>query len=165
MVTGPPMNRFCGFCAATEPVSASSIIAVTMRRRFIKHLAWGQTPNPWHIAGGGSDREKRTDSGSDPRTGTISGWRRHSADVQTAVGAFGAPDYMTDNRLLDGRVIKDRILDAVAVRVSAAVATHPVGRLVSIIIGDNKEAAVYVRAQANAAKRVGLRFEDARWPS
>ena len=72
---------------------------------------------------------------------------------------------MTDNRLLDGRVIKDRILDAVAVRVSAAAATHRVGHLVSIIIGDNKEAAVYVRAQANAAKRVGLRFEDARWPS
>jgi methylenetetrahydrofolate dehydrogenase (NADP+)/methenyltetrahydrofolate cyclohydrolase len=46
-----------------------------------------------------------------------------------------------------------------------AAANHPVGRLVSIIIGDNKEAAVYVRAQANAAREVGFRFDDARWPS
>jgi methylenetetrahydrofolate dehydrogenase (NADP+)/methenyltetrahydrofolate cyclohydrolase len=40
-----------------------------------------------------------------------------------------------------------------------------VGRLVSIIVGDNKEAAVYVRAQAAAAAKVGLRFDDTRWPA
>ena len=71
----------------------------------------------------------------------------------------------TDNRLLNGRAIRDRILNDVAVRVRAAAASHRVGRLVSIIIGDNKEAAVYVRAQAGAAAKVGFRFEDARWPS
>ena len=53
------------------------------------------------------------------------------------VRSFGAPDYMTDNRLLDGRVIRDRILDAVAVRVAAAAANHPVGRLVSILQGSS----------------------------
>jgi methylenetetrahydrofolate dehydrogenase (NADP+)/methenyltetrahydrofolate cyclohydrolase len=70
-----------------------------------------------------------------------------------------------DHRLLDGRTIRDRILADVAARVGAAGGTHPVGRIVSIIIGENKEAAVYVRAQANAAAKVGFRFEDSRWPS
>jgi methylenetetrahydrofolate dehydrogenase (NADP+)/methenyltetrahydrofolate cyclohydrolase len=70
-----------------------------------------------------------------------------------------------DHRLLDGRAIRNRILEEVAVRVRAATAAHPVGRLVSVIIGENKEAAVYVRAQASAAAKVGFRFEDARWPS
>jgi methylenetetrahydrofolate dehydrogenase (NADP+)/methenyltetrahydrofolate cyclohydrolase len=53
----------------------------------------------------------------------------------------------------------------VTARVRAASDTHRVGSIVSIIVGDNKEAAVYVRAQANAATRVGFRFEDTRWPS
>ena len=70
-----------------------------------------------------------------------------------------------DTRLLNGRAIRDRILTAVAARVSAAAATHTVGRIVSIIIGENKEASVYVRAQANAAAKVGFRFEDSRWSS
>jgi methylenetetrahydrofolate dehydrogenase (NADP+)/methenyltetrahydrofolate cyclohydrolase len=48
--------------------------------------------------------------------------------------------------------------------VHAAAAAHQIGRLISINIGEQKEAAVYVRAQANAARKVGLRFEDARWP-
>ena len=70
---------------------------------------------------------------------------------------------MADPRLLDGRPIRDRILDDVAVRVRAAAATHKIGRLISITIGEQKAAAVYVRAQAKAALKVGLRFEDARW--
>ena len=71
----------------------------------------------------------------------------------------------TDNRLLNGRAIRDRILEEVAARVRAAAATHQIGRLISITIGEQKEAAVYVRAQANAATKVGLRFEDAQWPT
>jgi methylenetetrahydrofolate dehydrogenase (NADP+) / methenyltetrahydrofolate cyclohydrolase len=71
---------------------------------------------------------------------------------------------MTDNRLLNGRPIRDRILNDVAARVRAAAATHHIGRLISITIGEQKAAAVYVRAQTNAALKVGLRFEDARWP-
>ena len=70
-----------------------------------------------------------------------------------------------DNRLLDGRLVRDRILSDVAERVRQAQATHALGRLVSVSIGEHKEVAVYVRGQANAATRVGLRFEDQTWPS
>lgn len=72
---------------------------------------------------------------------------------------------MKDNRLLDGRVVRDRILDAVAQRVAAASARHKIGRLLSVSIGENKAAAVYVRGQASAAKRVGIRFDEQIWPS
>jgi len=70
-----------------------------------------------------------------------------------------------DNRLLDGRAIRDRILAEVAERVRQAAATHPIGRLVSISLGEQKAAAVYVRGQASAARKVGFRFEDQTWPS
>ena len=72
---------------------------------------------------------------------------------------------MKDHRLLDGRAVRDRILADVAERVRRASASHPVGRLVSVSIGEHKAAAVYVRGQANAAKKVGLRFEDQTWPA
>jgi len=70
-----------------------------------------------------------------------------------------------DHRLLDGRAIRDRILDEVAARVRQAAATHAIGRLVSISVGEHKEATVYARSQAVAAKRVGLRFEHQTWPT
>ena len=70
-----------------------------------------------------------------------------------------------DNRLLDGRAVRDRILGEVAERVRAAEKSHAIGRLVSISVGELKAAAVYVRGQANAATKVGLRFEDQVWPS
>lgn len=72
---------------------------------------------------------------------------------------------MRDHRLLDGRTVRDRILDDVAERVRGAAAAQAIGRLVSISIGEHKEVAVYVRGQAHAAKRVGLRFENQTWPS
>ena len=72
---------------------------------------------------------------------------------------------MNDNRLLDGRAVRDRILDEVAERVRRAAATHTIGRLVAISIGEHKEVAVYVRGQANAARKVGFRFEAETWPS
>jgi methylenetetrahydrofolate dehydrogenase (NADP+)/methenyltetrahydrofolate cyclohydrolase len=65
---------------------------------------------------------------------------------------------------LDGRAVRDRILAEVAERVRDAAATHAIGRLVSISIGEHKEAGVYVRGQASAAKKVGLRFDDQTWP-
>jgi methylenetetrahydrofolate dehydrogenase (NADP+)/methenyltetrahydrofolate cyclohydrolase len=71
---------------------------------------------------------------------------------------------MKDHRLLDGRAVRDRILDEVAARVREAAARHPIGRLVSVSIGEQKAAAVYVRGQTTAAKRVGLRFEEQIWP-
>ena len=69
-----------------------------------------------------------------------------------------------DHRLLDGRVVRERILDDVAERVRRASATHAIGRLVSVSIGAHKAAAVYVRGQTNAAKKVGLQFEEQVWP-
>jgi len=69
-----------------------------------------------------------------------------------------------DNRLLDGRAVRDRILSEVAERVRAAASKHTIGRLVSISVGEHKEAAVYERGQASAAKKVGLRFESETWP-
>jgi methylenetetrahydrofolate dehydrogenase (NADP+)/methenyltetrahydrofolate cyclohydrolase len=70
-----------------------------------------------------------------------------------------------DHRLLDGRAVRDRILADVAERVRQAEATHAIGRLVSVSIGEHKAATVYVRGQATAAKRVGLRFEEQIWAS
>ena len=70
-----------------------------------------------------------------------------------------------DHRLIDGRAVRDRILDQVAERVRAGSARHALGRLVSISIGEHKEVSVYVRGQASAAKKVGIPFEDQTWPS
>jgi methylenetetrahydrofolate dehydrogenase (NADP+)/methenyltetrahydrofolate cyclohydrolase len=62
---------------------------------------------------------------------------------------------MKDHRLLDGRAVRDRILDKVAERVRHASMSHSIGRLVSVSIG----------AQTTAAVKVGLRFEDQTWPA
>ena len=72
---------------------------------------------------------------------------------------------MKDNRLLDGKTVRDRILMDVAERVRHASATHRVGKLVSISIGEHRAVEVYVRGQASAARKVGLEFEDQTWPS
>jgi methylenetetrahydrofolate dehydrogenase (NADP+)/methenyltetrahydrofolate cyclohydrolase len=72
---------------------------------------------------------------------------------------------MKDNRLLDGRAVRDRMLGSIAERVTAAKATRPIGRIVSVSIGENKPAAVYVRGQASAARKVGLTFDAQTWPS
>src|SRR5262245_18097384 len=72
---------------------------------------------------------------------------------------------MKDNRLLDGRAVRDKILASVAERVAHAATTHAIGRLVSISVGEHKEVAVYVRGQASAATKVGLRFEEQIWPA
>ncbi len=78
---------------------------------------------------------------------------------------FSVNTIVKDHRLLDGRSLRDRILDDVAERVRHAATMNELGRLVSISIGEHKEAGVYVRGQANAAARVGLRFEHQTWPS
>ena len=72
---------------------------------------------------------------------------------------------LKDHRLLDGRAVRDRILADVAERVREAAAKHKIGRLVSISVGEHKEAAVYVRGQASAARKVGIPFEDQTWPA
>ncbi|HPE60960.1 MAG TPA: bifunctional 5,10-methylenetetrahydrofolate dehydrogenase/5,10-methenyltetrahydrofolate cyclohydrolase [Thiolinea sp.] len=72
---------------------------------------------------------------------------------------------MQDHRLIDGRAVQARILAEVAAQVAEAAATRPVGRLMSISIGDVPEVAVYVRNQQRAAERVGIPFEQANWPA
>ena len=72
---------------------------------------------------------------------------------------------MIDNRLLSGRPVRDRILAGVLERVNLAKAVRPLGRIISVSIGENKAAAVYVRGQASAARKVGIRFDEQVWPS
>src|SRR5437870_9642644 len=85
--------------------------------------------------------------------------------IQCFLYIFVNADLTRDHRLLDGRALRDRILDEVAQRVRQAAATHTIGRLVSISVGEHKEAGVYVRGQATAATRIGLRFAHETWPS
>ncbi|MEM7300643.1 MAG: bifunctional 5,10-methylenetetrahydrofolate dehydrogenase/5,10-methenyltetrahydrofolate cyclohydrolase [Pseudomonadota bacterium] len=72
---------------------------------------------------------------------------------------------MKDNRLLDGRAVQARILDEVSAYTAEASARQPLGRLVSISIGDIPEVAVYIRNQARAAERAGLPFAQEFWPA
>jgi methylenetetrahydrofolate dehydrogenase (NADP+)/methenyltetrahydrofolate cyclohydrolase len=72
---------------------------------------------------------------------------------------------MIDPRLVNGRAVRDRILRDISERVAAAQAIRPIGRIISVSIGENKAAVVYVRGQAGAAKKVGLTFEEQTWPS
>jgi len=71
---------------------------------------------------------------------------------------------VTDNRLIDGKAVQTRILDQVRVGVAEHAKTRPVGKLVSISIGDNPEVAVYIRGQARAAAKVNIPFEEIFWP-
>lgn len=65
-----------------------------------------------------------------------------------------------DNRLIDGLSVKKRII----ADVKAYSAQHPdMPRLVSILIGDVPEAAIYVRNQVRGAEQAGLPFEQVTW--
>lgn len=66
-----------------------------------------------------------------------------------------------DPRLLRGAPVRQQILSDVAGYVAKA---GRVGRLVSIMIGDTPEVAVYIRGQARAAEQVGLPFDQQVWP-
>jgi len=67
-----------------------------------------------------------------------------------------------DHRLIDGVAVKKRILAEVRTYAEAQTALP---RLVSILIGDTPEAAVYVRNQAKGAEQAGLPFEQVVWPA
>lgn len=71
-------------------------------------------------------------------------------------------DAMSDHRLLNGKAVRVRILNEVKAYVESQ-RGGPVGRLVSISIGDNPEVAVYVRNQARGAAAAGLRFDQQLW--
>ena len=70
-------------------------------------------------------------------------------------------DTAIDPRLLRGAPVRQRILSEVDDYVAGA---GKVGRLVSIMIGDTPEVAVYIRGQARAAEQVGLPFDQQVWP-
>lgn len=72
---------------------------------------------------------------------------------------------MKDHRLIDGKAVRQRILDDVAARVAQARADRPVGKLVSVSIGEHQAISVYTRNQARAAEQVGIPFEDEVWPA
>lgn len=66
---------------------------------------------------------------------------------------------------MSGTALRDRILAEVAAEVAAASGNHPLGRLVSISIGEKPEVAVYIRNQANGARKAGIPFEQQVWPA
>ncbi len=67
-----------------------------------------------------------------------------------------------DHRILRGKQTRMQILD----QVQATVAAEPkVGRIVSVMIGDTAEVAVYIRGQARAATQVGIPFDEQVWPA
>ena len=70
-----------------------------------------------------------------------------------------------DPRLIDGRAVAARMLDAVAQEVARLREGAGPGELVSIAIGDVPEVAVYIRNQARAAERVGIPFRQVQWPA
>ncbi|MEO0359334.1 MAG: bifunctional 5,10-methylenetetrahydrofolate dehydrogenase/5,10-methenyltetrahydrofolate cyclohydrolase [Pseudomonadota bacterium] len=65
-----------------------------------------------------------------------------------------------DHRLLRGRDTRLRILDDVKTAVECE---SNVGRIVSVMIGDTAEVAVYIRGQARAAAQVGIPFDEQVW--
>ncbi|MDB4046374.1 bifunctional 5,10-methylenetetrahydrofolate dehydrogenase/5,10-methenyltetrahydrofolate cyclohydrolase [Amylibacter sp.] len=69
---------------------------------------------------------------------------------------------ITDNRLIDGIVVKKRIIAEVKEYADQFV---ELPSLVSILIGDVPEAAVYVRNQARGADQAGIPFKQVNWPS
>ncbi|GMG82713.1 bifunctional 5,10-methylenetetrahydrofolate dehydrogenase/5,10-methenyltetrahydrofolate cyclohydrolase [Paralimibaculum aggregatum] len=74
-------------------------------------------------------------------------------------------DAIADHRYLDGRKVQARLLAQVKAEVEALSAGAPLGRLVSISIGEIPEIAVYIRGQARAAERAGLPFDRQFWPA
>lgn len=72
---------------------------------------------------------------------------------------------MKDHRLLRGAAVRDRILAEVAERLETGRRRHPLGRLVSISIGEKPEVGVYIRNQARSAAEAGIPFEQQVWPA
>lgn len=69
---------------------------------------------------------------------------------------------MQDNRLIDGVAVKNEIIEDVRVYTNQ----HPnIPSLVSILIGDQPESAVYVRNQKRAADKAGIPFDEQIWPA
>ena len=67
-----------------------------------------------------------------------------------------------DNRLIDGIVVKKRIIAEIKQYAEKFI---KMPSLVSILIGAVPEAAVYVRNQARGAEQAGMPFQQVNWPS
>ena len=67
-----------------------------------------------------------------------------------------------DNRLIDGIVVKKRIIAEIKQYAEKFIRMP---NLVSILIGDVPEAAVYVRNQARGAEQAGMPFKQVNWRS
>ena len=69
---------------------------------------------------------------------------------------------MKDPRLIDGVAVKNEIL----AEVRAYTGAHPnIPALVSILIGDQPESAVYVRNQKRTADKADIPFDEQIWPA
>lgn len=72
-------------------------------------------------------------------------------------------DGSIDHRLIDGKGVMAKILEQVSDYFSDAAKGRGPARLVSVSIGDNPEVAVYVRNQARAAAKAGIKFDQELW--
>ena len=70
---------------------------------------------------------------------------------------------MNDHRLIDGRAVQQKLLGEIAAFVKNITQEKPIGRLVSVSIGDVAEVDVYIRNQERAAVKVGIPFERCAW--
>ncbi|HSS94886.1 MAG TPA: bifunctional 5,10-methylenetetrahydrofolate dehydrogenase/5,10-methenyltetrahydrofolate cyclohydrolase [Candidatus Dormibacteraeota bacterium] len=69
-------------------------------------------------------------------------------------------------RVLDGKAVAKQILDDIATKVGARVATgKPRPKLATVIVGDNPASAIYVRTKQQNARQVGIDSEDHRLPT
>lgn len=71
---------------------------------------------------------------------------------------------MNDHRIIDGRAVQQKLLGEIADFVGTLTQEKPIGRLVSVSIGDVAEVDVYIRNQERAAAKVGIPFERLAWP-
>ncbi len=68
--------------------------------------------------------------------------------------------------MLDGRAVARQILDDIATKVGARVASgKPRPKLATVIVGDNPASALYVRSKQKDARQVGIDSEDHRLPT
>ncbi len=69
-------------------------------------------------------------------------------------------------RVLDGKAVAKQILDDIATKVGARVATgKPRPKLATIIVGENPASTIYVRSKQRDARQVGIDSEDHRLPT
>lgn len=74
-------------------------------------------------------------------------------------------DTAPDPRLLYGKGLRAKIFSDIKARVKILKQTHKLGQLISISIGNEDDAAIYIRGQERAALKVGIPFRSEFWPA